>query len=80
MRIMNIDKWTCHSKQENTLFLTISVIEKGQNEVESESRSLVSDSLRPHGPESMEFSKLKSGVGSLSLLQGIFPTQNEVEL
>ena len=80
MRIMNIDKWTCHSKQENTLFLTISVIEKGQNEVESESRSLVSDSLRPHGPESMEFSKPKSGVGSLSLLQGIFPTQNEVEL
>ena len=80
MRIMNIDKWTCDSKWENTLFLTISVIEKGQNEVESECRSVVSFSLQPHGPESMEFSKPKSGVGSLSLLQGIFPTQNEVEL
>ena len=78
IRIMNIYKWICHSKQENTLFLTISVIEKGQNEVESESRSIVSDSVTPW--TAMEFSRPKSGVDSLSLLQGIFPTQNEVEL
>ena len=43
----------------------------------SESRSVVSDSLRPHG---LFFSPWNSpgqntGVGSLSLLQGIFPTQ-----
>ena len=43
---------------------------------ESESHSVMSDSLRPHGL----YSPLNSpgqniGVGSLSLLQGIFPTQ-----
>ena len=42
--------------------------------IESESVSVVSDSLRPHGL-SMEFSRQNTGVGSLSLLQGIFPTQ-----
>ena len=30
MKIMSINKWTCHSKQENTLFLTISVIKKAK--------------------------------------------------
>ena len=40
------------------------------------SRSVVSDSLRPHGPSSPWDSPGQStGVGSLSLLQGIFPTQ-----
>ena len=41
-----------------------------------ESRSIVSDSLRPHGLYSPWNSPgQNTGVGSLSLLQGIFPTQ-----
>ena len=42
----------------------------------SESRSVVSDSLLPHGLYS-QWNSLgqNTGVGSLSLLQGIFPTQ-----
>ena len=46
--------------------------------VESESHSVVSDSLWPPWTiQSMEFSRPDywSGLGSLSLLQGIFPTQ-----
>ena len=43
---------------------------------ESESRSVVSGSLRPHGLYSPWNSPgQNTGVGSLSLLQGIFPTQ-----
>ena len=43
---------------------------------ESESRSVVSDSLWPHGLYSPWNSPgQNTGVGSLSLLQGIFPTQ-----
>ena len=43
---------------------------------ESESRSVVSDSLQPHGLYSpWNSSGQNTGVGSLSLLQGIFPTQ-----
>ena len=43
---------------------------------ESESFSVVSDSLRSHGLYSLwNSSDQKTGVGSLSLLQGIFPTQ-----
>ena len=42
----------------------------------SESHSVVSDSLRPHGVYSPWNSPSQnSGVGSRSLLQGIFPTQ-----
>ena len=42
----------------------------------SASCSAVSDSSRPHGPYSLWNSPGQStGVGSLSLLQGIFPTQ-----
>ena len=42
---------------------------------ESESCSVVSDSLRPHGLYSSWNSPgQNTGVGSLSLLQGIFPT------
>ena len=41
----------------------------------SESRSVTSDSLRPHGLYSpWNFPSQNTGVGSLSLLQGIFPT------
>ena len=44
--------------------------------IESESRSVVSDSFRPHGLYSL-WNSLGQNilVGSLSLLQGIFPTQ-----
>ena len=43
---------------------------------ESESHSVVSNSLQPHGPYSpWNSSGQNTGVGSLSLLQGIFPTQ-----
>ena len=43
---------------------------------ESESRSVVSDSLRPYGLFSPWNSPgQNTGLGSLSLLQGIFPTQ-----
>ena len=43
----------------------------------SGSCSVMSYSLRPHGIyiQSMEFSSQNTGVGSLRLLQGIFPTQ-----
>ena len=44
--------------------------------LESESRSVVSDSLRPHGIYSpWNSAGQNTGVGSLSFLQGIFPTQ-----
>ena len=43
---------------------------------ESESHSVVSESLRPHGLHSpLNSPGQDTGVGSLSLLQGIFPTQ-----
>ena len=46
----------------------VSVLTRGSpKKSESESRSVVSDSLLLHGQN--------NGVGSLSLLQGIFPTQ-----
>ena len=45
-------------------------------QMESESHLVVSDSLRPHGLYSPWNSPgQNTGVGSLSLLQGIFPTQ-----
>ena len=45
-------------------------------EIESESRSVVSDSLRPHGLYSPCNSPgQNTGVGSHSFIQGIFPTQ-----
>ena len=45
-------------------------------ESESESCSVLSDSLRPHGLHSPGNSPgQNTGVGSHSLLQGIFPTQ-----
>ena len=46
------------------------------SESEGESHSVVSDSLRPHGMYSPWNSPgQNTGVGSLSLLRGIFPTQ-----
>ena len=44
--------------------------------IESESRLVMSDSLQPHGLHSPWNSPgQNTGVGRLSLLQGIFPTQ-----
>ena len=48
----------------------------GRLKKESESRSVVSDSLRPHRLHSPWNSPSQNtGVGSIPLLQGIFPTQ-----
>ena len=53
---------------------SIAVVRKWQSE--SESRSVVSDSLQPHGLYSPWTSPgQNTGVGSRSLLQEIFPTQ-----
>ena len=41
----------------------------------SESLSVISDSVRPHGLYPRNSPGHNTGVGSLSLLQGIFPTQ-----
>ena len=41
----------------------------------SESRSVASESSRPHGYSPWNSPGQSTGVGSLSLLQGIFPTQ-----
>ena len=47
-----------------------------EREIESESRSVISDSLQPHGLHSLwNSSGQNTGVGSLSLLQGICPIQ-----
>ena len=46
--------------------------------IENESRSVMSDSLKPHGlhcPSPWNSPGQNTGVGSLSLLQGIFSTQ-----
>ena len=56
--------------------IAIAVSDTIVKESESESRSVVSDSLRSHGLWSPWNSPgQNTGVGSLSLLQGIFPTQ-----
>ena len=47
----------------------------GKWERKSESRSVVSDSLRAHGPSPWNSPGQNTGVGSLSLFQGIFLTQ-----
>ena len=57
-------------------FFTKSATGKPLSLSESESCSVVSDSLRPHGLYSpWNFPGQNTGVGSLFLLQGIFPTQ-----
>ena len=59
-------------------FFTISSTWEDRNPSESESKSLsvMPDSLQPHGLYSPWNSPdQNTGVGSLSLLQGIFPTQ-----
>ena len=65
------DTWQVNAQERRFSLLLLSIPES-----KSESRSVVSDSLQPHGLYSPWNSPSKStGVGSLSLLQGIFPTQ-----
>ena len=55
---------------------SIPVLGRSPGESESESCSVVSSSLQPLGLYSSQNSPgQNTGVGSLSLLQGIFPTQ-----
>ena len=50
--------------------------ENSANQIRCESRSVMSNPLQPHGLHSPWNSPgQNTGVGSLSLLQGIFPTQ-----
>ena len=63
---------------QHTLDLQVGLLDSASSNehVKSESRSVVSDSLQPHGLYSAWNSPGQNpGVGSLSLLQGIFPTQ-----
>ena len=54
----------------------VSLLQMVVRQDESESRSVVSDSLRPHGLyTSWNSPGQNTGVGSLCLLQGIFPNQ-----
>ena len=75
------EKETKHSrnsfmKKEKALRLRCRERDHMSPESEGESRSLVSDSLPPHELYSPWSSPgQNTGVGSLSLLQGIFPTQ-----
>ena len=64
-------------KQPNEEHKTLNEIRKMmQKQNESESCSVMSDSLQPHGLYSPWNSPgQNTGVGSCSLLQGIFPTQ-----
>ena len=57
-------------------FMKVCDTRKKESEGESESHSVMSDSLRPHGLYSpWNCPGQNTGVGSFSLLQGIFPTQ-----
>ena len=59
----------------STLFILTSVAELMA--WQSESHSVMSDSLPPHGYSPQNSPGQNTGVGSLSLLQGIFPTQGQ---
>ena len=64
------------SKLISHLMPTVHFTRLTQSRHESESRSVMSDSLQPHGLYSPWNSpRQNTGVGSLSLLQGIFLTQ-----
>ena len=72
-----LTRWTVIGKGMSLLFNMLSVCHSFSfKEKERESHSVVSDSLQPHGLYSPWNSPgQNTGVGSLSLLQGIFPTQ-----
>ena len=65
-----------HHQMINTEIRLIILFVAKNGESKSESHSVMSDSLQPHGLDSPWNSPgQNTGVGSLSLLQGIFPTQ-----
>ena len=73
-------KYTSIKNNNGKILILIHMIHLGKtnrplSEVWSESRSVVSDSLWPHGLYPRNSPGQNTGVGSLSLLQGIFPTQ-----
>ena len=60
-------------------FMTVNFMKLKFHENESESRSVMSNCLRPHGLYSPWNSPgQNTSVGSLSLLHGIFPTQGSI--
>ena len=66
--------WTLSVRWYQAGYRSIHIYFSGESE--SERHSVVSDSLRPHGLHSQWNSPGQNpGVGSCSLLQGIFPTQ-----
>ena len=67
--------WEAPLKNEDYELKEPALSQVKQTESESESHSVVSDSLQPHGLySSCNSPGENSGVGSCSLLQGIFPT------
>ena len=68
-----MDTWVCIAE---SLCCPPEIITALLISCECKSHSVMSDSLRPHGLYSpWNFSGQNTGVGSLSLLQDIFPTQ-----
>ena len=66
----------CYSSERKAVLPSFINVRTKVSENESESRSVVYNSLQPHGLYSPWNSPgQNTGVGSLSLLQGIFPTQ-----
>ena len=59
------------------IYLT-SLLDTLESESERASRSVMSDSLRLYSPWNSPGQN--TGVGSLSLLQGIFPTQDQTQV
>ena len=69
-------KWLSSSRSGKVVVNIYHSLEKLGSKRKSESHSVMSNSLRPHGLYSLWNSPGQNiGVGSLSFLQGIFPTQ-----
>ena len=72
----SLKMFTCYAFLENRLIIYVVLMKFGSDDWQSESHSAVSNSLRLHGLYSPWNSPGQNiGVGSLSLLQVIFPTQ-----
>ena len=71
-----VAKLVLHKNTNTAWDLILGTIPNGKcYESESESRSVVSNSFPPHGLYPWNSPGQNTGVGSLSLLQGIFPIQ-----
>ena len=72
----SLSTWVNDFRLNLLLYPCLSLTQSIHQICESESRSVVSNSLQPHGLYSPWNSPgQNTGVGSLSILQGIFPTQ-----